>query len=200
MSDFNHIWQPGKGRVIFALHGTGGDEKDLIPIAKMLDSRAAVLSPRGRVLEGSMNRFFKRYEEGVFDQENMREETEALAEFVKSKGLANGFDPADVYALGFSNGANIAASLLLRSPDVLAGAVLLRAMVPFEPESAVDLKGKRILMINGRNDPIIPLENARRLAEIFRTSGADVTQHVLETGHALTKADLTLAQEWVKEL
>ena len=119
----------------------------------------------------------------MFDQENMREETEALSNFLKNQGMERGFDPADVYALGFSNGANIAASLLLRSADVLAGGILLRAMVPFEPEDKIDLTGKRILMINGRSDPIIPLENARRLAEIFRSSGADVTQHVLETGH-----------------
>ena len=200
MSDFVYRWEPGKGRVILALHGTGGDENDLVPIAKMLDPRAAVLSPRGRVLEGPMNRFFRRYEEGVFDQENMQQETEALAAFVKAKGLENGFDPADVYALGFSNGANIAASLLLRSPEVLAGGVLLRAMVPFEPEGPIDLKGKRILMINGRSDPIIPLDNAQHLADIFRSNGAEVTQHVLETGHSLTKADVTLAQDWMKTL
>src|SRR5438874_964556 len=118
MSNFISRWEPGKGRVILALHGTGGDENDLVPIAKMLDPRAAVLSPRGRVLEGSMNRFFRRFEEGVFDQENMREETEALADFVVAAGLEHGFDPADVIALGFSNGANIAASLMLRRPEI----------------------------------------------------------------------------------
>ena len=198
MSDFVHRWEPGKGRVILALHGTGGDESDLVPIAKMLDPRAAVLAPRGRVLEGTMNRFFRRFEEGVFDLENMREETAALGDFVVQKGLEHGFDPLDVYALGFSNGANMAASLLLSRPDVLGGAILLRAMVPFEPSSPVDLNGKRIFMVNGRVDPIIPLDNAQRLAAIFREAGADVKQVVLETGHNLTQGEIGLAREWLQ--
>jgi phospholipase/carboxylesterase len=198
MSEFIHRWEPGKGRVILALHGTGGDENDLVPIAKMLDPRAAILSPRGRVLEGSHNRFFRRFEEGVFDFENMREETAALADFVVQKGLEYGFDPLDVYALGFSNGANIAASLLLSRPDVLKGGILLRSMVPFQPSAPVDLKGKSVMMINGSVDPIIPVENANRLAEIFRVSGADVKHVILETGHQLMQEDVRLSQEWLK--
>ena len=198
MSDFVHRWEPGKGRVILALHGTGGDENDLVPIAKMLDPRAAVLSPRGRVLEGTMNRFFRRFEEGVFDLENMRDETAALADFVVQKGLEHGFDPLDVYALGFSNGANIAASLLLSRPDVLGGGILLRSMVPFEPSSTHDLSSKRIFMVNGRVDPIIPVENANRLASTFREFGADVKHVMLETGHNLTREEIGLAKEWLE--
>lgn len=199
MSDFIYRWEPGKGRVILALHGTGGDENDLVPIAKMLDPRAAVLSPRGRVLEGTYNRFFRRFEEGVFDQENMREETEALGDFLVAQGAEKGFDPADVWAVGFSNGANIAASLMLRRPELLAGGILLRAMVPFEPSSPVELKGKKILMVNGRVDPIIPIENAERLAAIFRVGGAEVEQVVLETGHQLTREEIGLAERWLRE-
>lgn len=199
MSHFIHRWESGKGRVILALHGTGGDENDLVPIAKMLDPRAAVLSPRGRVLEGTMNRFFRRFEEGVFDLDNMREETEVLADFVVQKGLEHGFDPLDVYALGFSNGANIAASMLLSRPDVLAGGILLRSMVPFEPSKDIEMEGKKILMINGRVDPIIPIDNAKRLAEIFSNAGADVKQIMLETGHSLTREEIVFAKEWLEK-
>ena len=197
MSDFIHKWKPGKGRVILALHGTGGDESDLIPLAEAIDPIAAILSPRGRVLEGSMNRFFRRFEEGVFDYENMREETAALGDFLAQKSMEHKFDPQDVVALGFSNGANIAASSLLRLPGLLGGAILLRSMVPFEPTEAIDLTGKKILMINGRVDPIIPVDNAKRLAEIFRQSGADVKHAMLETGHNLTRDDVELAKEWL---
>jgi predicted esterase len=198
MSEFHYRWHPGSGRTILALHGTGGDESDLIPLVKMVDPDAAILSPRGRVSENGANRFFRRFAEGIFDQENMREETAALADFVSAQAQEHGFDPAQMIALGFSNGANMAASLLLRRTELLRGAILFRAMVPFEPEEPVDLEGKRVLMVNGRFDPIIPWENAQRLAAILQDSGADVQQTRLETGHRLVQEDVTLAREWLR--
>jgi phospholipase/carboxylesterase len=194
---FVHRWKAGKGAVILALHGTGGDENDLMPLAEMIDPRAAVLSPRGRVLEGSANRFFRRFGEGRFDLENMREETEALAGFLVEAGREHGFDPADVTALGFSNGANIAVSLLFRRPELLSKAILLRAMVPFEPESPLRLEGKRVFLANGRHDPIVPLENAERLATLLRGAGADVKHMWLETAHNLTREEVLAAKEWL---
>lgn len=195
--NFIYRWKPGKEGVILALHGTGGDENDLVPLAEMLDPRAAVLSPRGRVLEGSANRFFRRFGEGNFDQENMREETTALAEFLIAQGTEHGFDPSEVTALGFSNGANIGASLLFRRPELLSRAILFRAMVPFEPEGKVDLTGKRVFLANGRSDPIVPVENAERLAAILRASGADVTHLWLETGHNLVREEVSAARSWL---
>lgn len=196
---FVHKFVPGKsGRVILALHGTGGDENDLVPLAQMLDPEAAVLSPRGRVNEGGALRFFRRFAEGVFDQEDMKLQTEALAEFVEQASAQYGFDLRNVMALGFSNGANIAASLLLRKPEVLAGGILLRAMVPFVPDVPPDLHSKRIFLANGRSDTMIPSENAAQLYEMLRTYGAEVEQLWLNTGHNLTREEIDRAKAWLE--
>ncbi len=196
--EFIHRWLPGTSdRVIFALHGTGADENDLIPLVQALDPAASILSPRGRVSEGGANRFFRRFAEGVFDQENMREETEALASFLVAAAAEHGFSADRVFALGFSNGANMAASLLLRRPELLGGAILLRAMVPFEPEAPLDLSGKRIFLANGTHDPLMSLENAKRLAEIFWSSGAEVEHLVVDAGHNLIQQDFVAAKAWL---
>lgn len=183
--------------MFLALHGTGADENDLMPLVQALDPAASILSPRGRVSEGGANRFFRRFAEGIFDQENMRTETEALADFVQSAANEHGFSLDQVVALGFSNGANMAASLLLRRPETLARAILLRAMVPFEPEAPVNLTGKRIFMSNGTHDPLMSLENAKRLAEIFRTSGAEVEHLIVNAGHNLIQQDFEAAKSWL---
>src|ERR1044072_7866451 len=133
LSSFIHRWLPGtSSRTLLLLHGTGGDENDLIPLGQTLDPSASLLSVRGRGDENGSNRFFRRFQEGVFDQENMRTETEALAGFVKAAADEYKFDIEGVYAVGFSNGANIGASLMIRYPEVLRGGFLMRAMVPFE--------------------------------------------------------------------
>ena len=182
---------------LLLLHGTGGNEDDLIPLGRALLPDANLLSPRGKVLENGMPRFFRRLAEGVFDLDDLRFRTNELANFLAAAPSAWGIDPAQIIAVGFSNGANIAASLLLLRPETLAGAILLRAMVPLEPELPPDLRGKPILMAEGRFDPIVPEENAERLAVIFRSAGADVTLRWRDAGHNLTRDDVDDAREWL---
>jgi predicted esterase len=198
-TEFIHRFVPAASLTaptILALHGTGGDENDLIPLARMLSADSAILSPRGRVLENGMPRFFRRLAEGVFDQEDLRARTEELAAFVADAAAHYHFDPARVVALGYSNGANVAASLLLSRPHVLAGAVLLRPMVPFEPERPPALQGRRILLSAGRLDPIVPQASTNRLAELLKAGGADVTLTWHETGHALLPREMEQAARW----
>lgn len=197
---FEHIFQAAAdpaAPTLLLLHGTGGNEHDLIPVAERIAPAAAVLSPRGKVLEGHMPRFFRRLAEGVFDLEDLRVRTHELAAFVKTSAARYGFDAERVIAVGFSNGANIAASLLLLTPDVLSGAVLFRAMVPIVPDPLPSLKGTRILMSNGRADPLIPAQQAEVLADLFRRCGADVSLEWQAGGHNLTKRDLDLAAEFL---
>ena len=199
IDNFTYQWVPGAPdhkRVLLALHGTGGDEHDLIPLARTLDPGAAVLSPRGRVDEQGSNRFFRRLAEGVFDFENMAQETAALSAFVESASEEYGFSSESLFALGFSNGANMAASLLLTDPSVLAGGVLIRAMVPFMPDPIPNLRGKKILVLSGRFDPLVPLDNAEKLVSVFRSGGAEVEHLVFETGHNLSREDISAAQAW----
>ncbi len=186
--------QDSSAPTLLLLHGTGGDENDLLPLGRMIAPGAALLSVRGQVLENGMPRFFRRIAEGVFDQEDLARRTEELARFIENK--LNGNPPI---ALGFSNGANIAASLLLRYPETLAGAILMRAMVPFIPQQVPDLKGKRVLILSGRQDPIVPLDQPPTLADLFRSGGADVTLDWAGAGHNLTQGEVTRAREWLKE-
>lgn len=198
-SDFVHRWQLGSSpRTLLLLHGTGGDENDLIPIGQLVDPAANLLSVRGRVDENGANRFFRRFAEGRFDQDNMREETAALAGFLLAASSAHSFDPGGVYAVGFSNGANMAASLLLRRPDLLAGAFLMRAMTPFEPESPPALQGKRVLLASGDWDSMVYRDDAERLASILRGGGAEVEHLWLEAGHNLTRQELEHAKQWLR--
>jgi predicted esterase len=195
---FQHVFQPGPGgRVLLMLHGTGGTEHDLLPLASTLDSDASVLSPRGRISEGGALRFFRRFGEGVFDQENMREETDALAAFVEQAVSDHGIEGKPMVAVGFSNGANIASSLMLRHPEVLAGAVLLRAMTPFEPDPLPDLRSKRIFIGSGLHDPIVPVSDISHLAELYRGAGAEVEHLWVDTGHNLTRQDIEAAKAWL---
>jgi phospholipase/carboxylesterase len=183
---------PGSAPLLL-LHGTGGNENDLLPLGRQLAPGSALLSPRGDVSERGMPRFFRRFAEGVFDLEDVAKRTLALADFIGAAAAQYGFEPSKLTALGYSNGANIAASLFLLRPESLAGAVLLRPMVVLEPENIPDLRGKRLLLLSGRHDPIVPVDHPERLAAQFRTAGADVTLHWLDTGHQLTEADLRLA-------
>ena len=207
--DFVHQFVPATARpsgataaaetTLLLLHGTGGDENDLLPLGRAVAPGAALLSPRGKVLEGSAPRFFRRLAEGVFDVPDLVARTHELAAFVRAAAAQYGFDPARVVAMGFSNGANIAASALLLHPDLLAGAVLLRAMVPFEPTTPVALPGTPVYLGAGRFDPIIPPENSARLAALLEQAGARTTLAWQPTGHQLAQPELAQVRDWLAE-
>jgi phospholipase/carboxylesterase len=199
--DFIHEFAPGtSNRTLLLLHGTGGNERDLIPLARELNSRAALLSPRGKVLENGMPRFFRRVAEGVFDLDNLKKRTNELADFVAAAAQHYGFASNKVVAVGYSNGANIAASMLLLRPKTLRGAVLFRAMVPLVPESLPDLSSVCVWIGAGSEDPIIPTSETQRLVELLRSAGADVTIRFAKAGHGLTNDDLEAARHWLGEL
>jgi phospholipase/carboxylesterase len=184
---------------LLLLHGTGGNENDLLDLGHMLLPQAARLSPRGRVLENSMPRFFRRLAEGVFDIPDLQAHTYELADFVAGASRHYGFDPKHVIAVGFSNGANIAASMLLLCPGVLAGAVLFHPMVPFVPEPLPDLAHTPILISAGRMDPIVPISQTEQLATLLQECGADVTTHWHNGGHAITHEDVHITQIWLRK-
>jgi len=182
------------------LHGTGGDENDLLPLGRTLLPGAAMLSPRGNVLEHGAPRFFRRLAEGVFDIEDLHRRTGELADFVEAASETYGLSPDSIYVVGYSNGANIAASVLLSRPSVIAGGVLLRAMVPFEPANPPSLAGKRVLISAGKLDQMIAPAGTDRLATILRDAGADVELEWQPTGHGLTAGDLKAAQRFLESI
>jgi phospholipase/carboxylesterase len=186
---------PGKPPLLL-LHGTGGDENDLIGLGEALSPGSALLSPRGKVLENGMPRFFRRLAEGRFDLEDLKIRTAELAAFIAAARAEYGIDAP--VAVGFSNGANIAGSLLFSDPNALAGAVLIRAMLPFEPQVAPALAGKPVLLLSGANDQIMPAASHRRLAEILGDAGAALVYKTLPAGHNLTQNDVTIAAHWLK--
>ena len=199
-SAFEHRFVPAateESRTLLLLHGTGGDEDDLLPLGEVLLPGAAILSPRGQVLENGMPRFFRRLAEGVFDLDDLRARTAGLADFVTWAAGEYGFDPGQVIAAGFSNGANIAVSLLLLRPGTLAGAVLFRAMVPLPPETPPALAGVRVLIGAGRSDPLVPPSEVERLAAILVTAGAEVSVHWEPGGHQLAPGDVAAARAWL---
>ncbi|MFZ5493901.1 MAG: alpha/beta hydrolase [Verrucomicrobiota bacterium] len=188
---------PGAAPLLL-LHGTGGNEHDLLPLGRQLAPGAALLSPRGDVSEHGMPRFFRRFAEGVFDLDDVAKRTHALADFIAAAAAQYGLDASNLTALGYSNGANIAASLFLLRPESLAAAVLLRPMVVLEPPAVPDLRGKRLLLLSGRHDPIVPSDHPPRLAAQFRNAGAEAALRWLETGHQLTAADLAHAGAFLR--
>src|SRR5205807_9408771 len=182
------------------LHGTGGNERDLIPLGHDLDPSASLLSPRGKVLENGMPRFFRRLAEGVFDLEDLKKRTHELADFVVSAVAHYKIDIKHMIAVGYSNGANIAASMLLLRPEVLRAAILFRAMVPLIPDKLPDLSSVHVWIGAGDQDPIVPASETKHLAELLRRAGADVTIRFAKAGHGLTNDDLEAARHWVEEL
>jgi predicted esterase len=199
--DFIHEFVPGSsGRTLLLLHGTGGNERDLIPLGRELDPRASLLSPRGKVLENGMPRFFRRLAEGVFDLEDLNHRTNELADFVTTAAQHYGFAADKVVAVGYSNGANIAASMLLLRPEILSAAILFRAMVPLIPEMPPNLSAVRVWIGAGTHDPIIPTSETKRLAELLRSAGADITVRFFQASHALTPDDIDAAREWLMGL
>ena len=198
-----HRFVPGaagdSGPVLLLLHGTGGSEDDLLELGRSIAPGAALLSPRGRVLENGMPRFFRRLAEGVFDKEDLIFRTDELAKFVLAAAGQYRFDPGNVTALGYSNGANIAVSLLLLRPGVLKAALLFRAMVPLVPPTSPDLSGVRVFLSAGEFDPIVPRQGTEALAVLLREAGADITLHWNPAGHQLTSAEFQEARIWLAE-
>ena len=184
-------------RPLLILHGTGGDEDDLIPLGRMVAPGAPLLSPRGKVLEHGMPRFFRRLAEGVFDEDDVRARAHELADFVEAARAQYGI--AAPVALGYSNGANIAAAVMLLRPAALAGGILLRAMAPLsEAPTSTGLAGKAVLIVSGAADPIAPAAGAARLKAMLEQAGAEVAHRVLPAGHELSRGDVALAREWLE--
>lgn len=200
MPDFIHQFVPGRSsRTLLLLHGTGGNETDLIPLGRELDPEAALLSLRGQVLENGMPRFFRRLAEGVFDEDDLVRRAHQLADFVGNAPRQYDFDQQKLLAVGYSNGANIASAVLLLRPGTLCGGALLRAMIPLVPNELPDLKKAPVLIAAGNYDPIIPAENAQRLAELLERAGAEVSIHFENAGHNLTSETLSITKQWLGE-
>ncbi len=198
---FVHEYVPaprgGDAVTLLLLHGTGGDESSMLHLGPELDEGAGMLAPRGKVVESGMNRFFRRFAEGVFDLDDLRVRSRELGEWVRAAAAAHGFDLERIVAVGYSNGANMAASLLLLEPGLLAGAVLLRPMVPFDPEHRPRLRGAGVFIASGRTDEIVPPDQPERLATLLRLCGADVTLHWDNAGHAVDRREIAAARAWL---
>jgi phospholipase/carboxylesterase len=201
LAGFAHNHLPGdragSGVTLLLLHGTGGNEDDLIPLGQQLLPGAAILSPRGKVSEHGAPRFFRRLAEGVFDHEDLVFRTHELADFVDQAANQYGIDRQKLVAVGYSNGANIAASLMLLHPGLLRAAVLFRAMVPFEPEQTPDLSGMPVFLAAGRRDTMIAPDNTERLAAILQKAGADLELRWKNVGHPLTYQEIEEATAWL---
>jgi phospholipase/carboxylesterase len=199
--DFLHEFVPGNSsRTLLLLHGTGGNERDLLPLGRELDPDASLLSPRGKILENGMPRFFRRLAEGVFDLEDLKMRTNELADFVAAAVRYYKLAAGDIVGVGYSNGANIAASILLLRPEMLSAAILFRAMVPLIPDTLPDLSSVGVWIGAGNQDPIIPTSEAQRLVSLLRGAKADVTIRFFETGHGLTSDEIETAGRWLKDL
>ena len=199
--DFLHEFVAGNSRrTLLLLHGTGGNERDLLPLGRELDSNASLLSPRGKVLENGNPRFFRRLAEGVFDLEDLKTRTNELADFVTAAVQHYKLDADQIVDVGYSNGANIAASMLLLRPKIMHAAILFRAMVPLVPEKMPDLSAVHIWMGAGDQDPIIPPSEVQGLVELFRQASAEVTIRFFHAGHGLINSEVEAAKQWLGQL
>ncbi|WP_236810168.1 alpha/beta hydrolase [Bacillus altitudinis] len=196
-----HLFQKGKNEqkpVFLMLHGTGGTEQDLLPLAEVVDPEASVLSVRGNVSENGMPRFFRRLAEGVFDEQDLIERTEELYTFIGEATDKYGFDRHNVVAIGYSNGANIAGSLLFHYGDALKGAILHHPMVPRRGVSLPSLAGKQVFIAAGENDPMCRPEESQELEQLLQEAGASVTLHWENRGHQLTREEVDAAALWYR--
>jgi phospholipase/carboxylesterase len=197
---FIHRFRPGSrtgAPPLLLLHGTGGNEDDLLSLGETLAPGSPLISPRGKVLENGMPRFFRRLAEGVFDEEDLRFRARELADFLSAARKAYDLGETPPIGVGYSNGANIAAALLLLHPGSLSGGLLLRPMVPLIPEALPRLDGIPVLIAAGRNDPIVPAAQPRALADLLGSAGADVTLHGSNAAHGLTREDLEVGERWM---
>jgi predicted esterase len=182
---------------LLVLHGTGGDENDLIGIGQAVAPGAAILSPRGNVLENGAPRFFRRLAEGVFDPKEVRSRAEELARFIRAATVTYQLDPARIHALGYSNGANVASTVILIEPGILRATILLRPMLVYEPVEKKDLKGSAAFISAGRMDPIVPTESVEKLVSLLQSAHADVTLKWQLAGHSLVPSEVREASEWL---
>jgi phospholipase/carboxylesterase len=198
---YHHVFEPGtdpKAPPLLLLHGTGGSETDLLRLGRAISPGSALLSPRGDVSEGGALRFFARLAEGVFDPQEISRRTHALADFVLAASEHYKIDPLRLLAVGFSNGANIAATLMQLRPETLGGGALFRPMVVLNQAAAPgSLTGRRVLLSNGSTDPLVPPGNPEKLAALLRAGGADVKLELFPASHALTPQDVAAAQSWL---
>jgi phospholipase/carboxylesterase len=188
---------PTSGETLVVLHGTGGDENDLVGIGQAIAPGAAILSPRGKVLENGAPRFFKRLAEGVFDPVEVRSRAEELSRFIRAAVSKYALDPARVFAFGYSNGANAASTAMFIDPGVLQSAILFRPMLVFEPEDSPDLSESSVLISAGRTDPIVPTNSVDRLVELLKSSRAEVTLKWQLAGHNLAPSEVREAADWL---
>lgn len=185
---------------LLLLHGTGGNEHDMLPLAELIDSEANVLSVRGNVSEHGMPRFFRRIAEGVFDEEDLVNRTHELNDFITTAASENGLDREKIIAVGYSNGANIAASLMYHDKEALHAAVLFHPMVPLRKIELPDLSDKKVFIGAGVNDPISPKEETEELAKALKNAGAEVEIYWHQAGHSLTQEEVQQAAAWYKAL
>lgn len=197
-----HLFKEGTNPLkptLLLLHGTGGTETDLLPLAEMVDAEASVLSVRGNIVENGMPRYFKRLAEGVFDIENLKEETKNLADFIDEASKKYGFDRDNVVAIGYSNGANIAGSLLFHYQDVLKGAILHHPMVPIRGMDLPDLSQVPVFIGAGENDPICAPQESKDLKRLLEEAGSSVDIDWGQHGHSLTQNEVLAAAKWYAE-
>jgi phospholipase/carboxylesterase len=198
---FIHRFVPAEnsvsGETLIVLHGTGGNENDLVGIGQAIAPGAVIVSPRGKVLENGAPRFFKRLAEGVFDPKEVRSRAEELARFIHAAIAKYDLDASRIYALGYSNGANIASTVMFIEPRLLQGAVLFRPMLVYEPAERGDLSGASVFISAGRMDPIVPVTSVERLAELFESSHAEVTLKWQLAGHNLVPSEVREAADWL---
>jgi len=198
---FIHRFVPAEDKTsaqtLVVLHGTGGDENDLIGIGQAIAPGVAILSPRGNVLENGAPRFFKRLAEGVFDPKEVRSRGEELAQFIRAAISRYALNPQRIFALGYSNGANIASTVMFIEPGLLQGAILFRPMLVFEPDERPDLSGAGVFISAGRMDPIVPTTSVERLVELFEGSRAEVTLKWQLAGHNLLPSEVREAADWL---
>jgi phospholipase/carboxylesterase len=204
---FVHKFIPSEGSkdknslTLLLLHGTGGDETDLIPLARMLEiTNASILSPRGKVIENGMPRYFRRLAEGIFDIEDLKFRTNELADFVQNASKTYALDLNRIVAIGYSNGANIAASVLLLRPEILSNAILFRPMIPLVPNTLPNLSSKRVLISAGLHDPIVANYQTKDLFDLLEKVGAKVSIQWQNSGHELTQRDMVAARKWLSLL
>ncbi len=197
--EFVHTYVPGKTTTtLLLLHGTGGDERSLLPMARVIDEGAATLAVRGNVLENGMPRFFRRFAEGVFDIEDLKFRANELAGFLGWASRGYGFSPVSLSALGYSHGANLGAALLLLRPEVLGRAILFRPTMPLVPETVPDLSGKSVFISAGRRDEMTPRAKTEELEEFLKAAGAEVTINWEEATHSMTRHDIEKAASWLR--